>query len=130
MKKLVLVSLLVMFSLNYLFAQENQASIKFDKVKHDFGTFTVSESTQKCVFTFTNVGDAPLIINQAIASCGCTIPSYTKTPVAPGEQGTIDVTYKGKNKAPGHFNKTITVNTNGVPERVRLTIEGIMVEDK
>ena len=44
-------------------------SIKFEKTTHDFGTFSETKSTQKCVFTFTNVGKSPLIINQAIGSC-------------------------------------------------------------
>ena len=69
-------------------------SIKFEKTTHDFGTFSETNSTQKCVFTFTNVGKSPLIINQAIGSCGCTIPTYTKAPIRPGEKGEIKVTYK------------------------------------
>ena len=55
-----------------------QAEIKFDKLIHNFGSFEESNPVQKATFTFTNVGNKPLIINQAIASCGCTVPSYTK----------------------------------------------------
>ena len=61
-----------------------QAEIKFEKVVHNFGTFEETAPVQKAVFTFTNVGNKPLVINQAIASCGCTVPSYTKQPIAPG----------------------------------------------
>ena len=104
-------------------------SIKFEKTTHDFGTFSETKSTQKCVFTFTNVGKSPLIINQAIASCGCTIPSYTKEPIMPGEKGTVKVTYNGKGKFPGHFKKSITIRTNGKVEMVRLYIEGDMKEE-
>ena len=50
-----------------------QAEIKFDKLIHNFGSFEESNPVQKATFTFTNVGNKPLIINQAIASCGCTI---------------------------------------------------------
>ncbi len=107
-----------------------QAKIKFDKLSHDFGTFVESKNVQQCTFTFTNVGDKPLVINQAVASCGCTVPKYTKTPVKPGEKGTISVTYNGRGRFPGHFKKTITVRTNGVPEMTRLYIEGIMKEDQ
>ena len=57
------------------------AEIKFDKTSHDFGKFTEDNAVVSYTFTFTNVGDAPLIINQATASCGCTIPKYTKKPV-------------------------------------------------
>ena len=109
---------------------EGNAEIKFDKLTHNFGTFPESDPVQKCTFTFTNIGDAPLIIHQAVASCGCTVPTYTKTPVAPGETGIIEVTYNGKGRALGHFKKTITVRTNGTTEMTRLRIEGDMEESK
>ena len=121
---------MLMLSVCFAMAQGNQASIKFDKVVHNFGTFSEDEPTQKCVFTFTNTGTAPLIINQAVASCGCTIPSYTKAPIKPGEKGEIKVTYNGTGAFPGHLKKTITVRTNGVTELTRLYIEGVMSETK
>jgi len=123
-------SVMLMASVCFAMAQQNQASIKFDKMIHNFGTFSENQPTQKCVFTFTNVGTAPLIINQAVASCGCTIPSYTKAPIKPGEKGEIKVTYNGTGAFPGHFKKTITVRTNGVTELTRLYIEGVMSENK
>lgn len=129
MKKLLLMSLMLMLSLAYTSAQKN-AEIKFDKMTYDFGTFSESTPVQKCTFTFTNAGDAPLIIHQAIASCGCTVPQYTKKPVAPGQKGTINVTYNGKGRFPGHFKKSITIRCNGKPEMVRLYIEGTMEEAK
>ena len=113
--------------LTYAAAQQ-QAEIKFDKVSIDLGTFSESNPVQEAVFTFTNVGQAPLIINQAVASCGCAVPSYTKEPIKPGQKGQIKVTYSGKGKFPGHFKKSITVRTNGVPEMTRLYIEGVMKE--
>ena len=106
-----------------------QAEIKFDKVTHNFGNFSETAPVQKTTFTFTNVGDKPLIINQAIASCGCTVPSYTKQPIAPGQKGQISVTYNGKGMFPGHFKKSITVRSNGNVEMTRLYIEGVMTED-
>lgn len=130
MKKFLIMSFMLMVSVCFAMAQENQASIKFDKQVHNFGDFSEEEPVQKCVFTFTNVGNAPLIINQAVASCGCTVPSYTKAPVKPGEKGEIKVTYNGHGAFPGHFKKTITVRTNGVTELTRLYIEGVMTEAK
>lgn len=109
---------------------QKQAEIKFDKVEYDFGTFSENEAIQETVFTFTNTGNAPLIINQAVASCGCTIPEYTKNPIMPGKKGQIKVTYNGKGKFPGHFKKSITVRTNGITEMTRLYIEGTMTETK
>ena len=109
---------------------EKRAEIKFETLNHDFGTFSANDPVVKCVFKFTNVGDAPLIINQAIASCGCTVPTYTKEPVKPGESGQIEVTYNGKGKFPGRFTKNITVRTNGKETAtVRLTITGEMKEE-
>ena len=67
-----------------------------------------------------------MVINQAIGSCGCTVPTYTKTPIKPGGEGELSVTYNGRNRALGHFKKTITVRTNGVTEMIRLYIEGEM----
>ena len=74
------------------------------------------------------MGKSPLIINQAIGSCGCTIPTYTKAPIRPGEKGEIKVTYNGRGLYPGHFKKMVTVRTNGDPSMVRLYIEGEMTD--
>ncbi len=112
------------------FAQAGKAEIKFDKTSHNFGKFSEKQPVQKCTFTFTNTGTAPLVINQAIASCGCTVPAYTKTPILPGKKGEITVTYNGAGKFPGHFKKTITVRSNATTEMTRLQIEGDMEEAK
>ncbi|MBP1531593.1 MAG: DUF1573 domain-containing protein [Bacteroidaceae bacterium] len=109
-------------------APENQAEIKFDTVRVDLGTFSEKQGEQHCTFTFTNVGTAPLIINQAFASCGCTVPTYTKDPIKPGETGKIDVTYNGRGKFPGRFSKTITIRSNARTEIVRLVVEGTMTK--
>lgn len=107
-----------------------QAEIKFDKVSHNFGKFSESAPKVTCIFTYTNIGDAPLIINQAVASCGCTVPEYTKEPVQPGQKGQLKITYNGAGKFPGHFKKTVTVRTNGKVEMTRLYVEGDMEEEK
>ena len=110
--------------------KKSQAEIKFDKLTHDFGKFSESSPKVTCVFNFTNVGSLPLVINQAIASCGCTVPEYPKAPIKPGEKGQIKVTYNGAGKFPGHFKKSITVRTNGAVEMTRLYVEGTMEEVK
>ena len=110
--------------------KDSYAEIKFDTLRIDLGTFSEAQPEQKCSFSFTNVGNAPLVINQAFASCGCTVPTYTKTAIQPGEKGSIDVTYNGKGKFPGHFSKTVTVRSNAKNEIVRLTIEGTMTSAK
>ena len=109
---------------------QKPAEIVFDKTVHDFGTFSEKNPVVTCTFTFANKGEKPLVINQAMASCGCTVPEYTKNPIQPGEKGEIKVTYNGAGKFPGHFKKSITVVTNGVVEKTRLYIEGNMEEAK
>lgn len=133
MKRIFLMALLVFCGITFAAAQtadKKQAEIKFDKTIHNFGTFSESSPKVSCVFTYTNTGNAPLVINQAVASCGCAVPEYTKTPVMPGEKGQIKVTYNGAGKFPGYFKKSITVRTNGTVEMTRLFIEGNMTEDK
>lgn len=138
MKKYLLIALMLVCGITFATAQK-QAEIKFDKTSHNFGSYKVVAEKNSivsftngepaiiaCVFTFTNVGEMPLVINQAVASCGCTVPEYTKTPIKPGEKGEIKVTYNGTGKFPAHFKKTITVRTNGNPEITKLYIEGDM----
>lgn len=102
-----------------------QAAISFKKTTHNFGKFK-EEKPQTYDFVFTNTGDKPLIVNQAVASCGCTVPTFTKEPIKPGKKGKISVVYNGKGKYPGSFKKTVTVYTNAQDEPFRLFIEGDM----
>ena len=133
MKKILLLTMMLMGTFVMALAQEpatekKSAEIKFDKLLHNFGKFSEKEPVVSCTFTFTIVGEEPLVINQAVPSCGCTVPEYTKLPVKPGDKGEIKVTYNGTGKFPGHFKKSITVRTNGAVEMTRLYIEGDMEE--
>ena len=103
-----------------------EARIVFDKTTQNLGTFSEDDPVVKCTFTFTNEGNAPLVIHQAIASCGCTVPTYTRMPVKPGESGQMEVTYNGNGKLPGRFKKSITVRTNASEPMVKLYITGVM----
>ena len=129
MKKIILMTLMLVGGITATIAQK-PAQIKFEKTTHNFGTFSESSPQVSCTFAFTNVGEQPLVINQAVASCGCTVPEYTKDHIKPGEKGEIKVTYNGTGKFPGHFKKSITVRTNGAVEMTRLYIEGDMTEAK
>ncbi len=106
-------------------AASAQAVAKFDKTSHNFGTFDESKA-QTHVFYVTNTGDEPLVIHQALSTCGCTVPEFTKTPIAPGERGEIKVTYVGKGRVPGYFKKTITIRSNAEKALTRLYVEGTM----
>lgn len=106
-----------------------QAVLKFDKTNHDYGKFT-EDAPQTCIFKFTNTGDQPLVIHQAFASCGCTVPTYTKESIAPGKSGELKVVYNGKGKFPGRFKKTVTIRSNASNALVRVYVEGEMIEKK
>ncbi|HEV8514692.1 MAG TPA: DUF1573 domain-containing protein [Cyclobacteriaceae bacterium] len=87
--------------------------IEFGTTEHDFGT--VAEG-QKVSYTYTvkNTGAAPLLIQNAQPSCGCTVPDWTKTPIAVGGTGFVKAEFDTHGKA-GIQNKTITVTSNSWP---------------
>ena len=125
--------LTILFIANISFAQEETKSkgkgeMKFEKTHHDFGVFAPDTAILTFDFVFTNVGKEPIIIHQASASCGCTVPEYTLEPIMPGGKGKISVTYNGKGRRPGVFRKSITVHNNGKQTPVRLYIEGEMID--
>lgn len=94
--------------------------LDFTDVVHDFGT-VMEGPDATCVFTFKNNGKEPIIIQKAQPSCGCTVPSFSSEPVAPGATGKIDVAYHTKGK-PNAFSKSITVVSNAGTKV--LTIKG------
>jgi len=104
-------------------SQVAQTTVKFAETEHDFGTFKEDAGGQSYDFILTNTGTQPLVIQNVVASCGCTTPDWTKQPIAPGAKGTVSAKYDPKNR-PGQFNKTLTVYTNTKPEVNVLTIKG------
>ena len=84
--------------------------IKFESTDHDFGTINEGDKVEH-VYKFTNEGNSDLLISNVKASCGCTVPTYTETPVKPGETGEIKAVFDSSNK-PGAQQKTITVTLN------------------
>lgn len=96
--------------------------MEFQNPEHDFGTITPG-STVSHVFTFKNTGEAPLLISNASASCGCTVPEYPKEPVAPGQSGKIKVSFDSQGKY-GQQSKSVTITANTQPNVTTLTIKG------
>jgi len=76
---------------------------------HDFGSIALGKPAS-ITFVVTNTGDAPLVITQVQASCGCTIAAWTKEPIAPGATGKVEATYNAAGL--GAFHKSVTVSTN------------------
>ena len=76
-----------------------------------------------------NTGDKPLVVQQAFGSCGCTVATPPKDPIAPGAKGVIKVSYNGKGKFKGFFKKAITVRSNASNSIVRVYVQGNMEVD-
>jgi len=103
-----------------------QPIMKLSVTEHDFGTFKEEAGRQTFNFVVTNTGGAPLVIQNIVASCGCTTPEWTKEPIASGAKGMITAIYDPKDR-PGQFNKTLSVYTNSDPNIVVLTIKGEVI---
>ena len=100
-----------------------QPSIQFDESNHDFGEILEENGPVNHKFEFTNLGTAPLIVNNVKASCGCTTPGWTKDPVMPGERGYIEAQYNPLNR-PGSFRKSLTIYSNSTSGNTSLYIQG------
>ncbi len=107
-------------------AMAQDAVITFTETKHDFGQINEGDGRVTHVFEFKNEGMAPLTLTNVRASCGCTTPDWTKSPVEPGGKGVINVTYN-PNGRPGKFNKTITVTSNAKEPTTKLYISGEVI---
>ena len=119
-------SLLIAMSVFALVSFAQKAEITFDKTVHDFGKVAEELGKVDCEFEFTNTGDAPLVLNNASSSCGCTVPSWTKEPIAPGGKGSIKVSYSAAGR-PGAISKSVTVTSNATTPSVSLRIAGEVI---
>jgi hypothetical protein len=134
MKKIFPLFAVLLFSISFLNAQtetpvqttevEEQKAypvMEFESVVVDYGVIE-QDSDPYRYFEFTNTGDAPLIITNAKGSCGCTVPTWPKEAIAPGETGQIKVRY-ATNRL-NKFSKSITLTTNEENPTRKLTIKG------
>lgn len=142
MKKIFLLALVTVLGINSSNAQEtakkikatvaktakvNGAGLVFASETIDYGTIA-HNANGKREFVFTNNGTKPLIITNTQGSCGCTVPTSPKEPIAPGAKGVIGVQYATDRVGP--FTKTVTVTSNaeGQPTKI-LTIKGVVLDD-
>jgi hypothetical protein len=105
MKTLSSIIAVLFFAVNFVSAQD----IKFESLEVNYGSIEKGADGVR-VFKFTNTGTAPLIISNAQGSCGCTVPTYPKEPIMPGEKGEIRVKYDTQRV--GQFTKYVTLTTN------------------
>ena len=134
MKKLVLLIGILVMTMGLAKAQDvktvdnNGPEIEFEKLVHDYGDVPYNGDGQ-CEFRFTNTGNEPLILQKPKSSCGCTVPSWPKEPILPGESDVITVTYRTTEV--GAINKTITVTSNAKQNgTVVLRIKGKVLEQE
>tara|TARA_R110000868_G_C10599456_1_gene740352 strand:- start:72 stop:515 length:444 start_codon:yes stop_codon:yes gene_type:complete len=142
MKKIILLAMLTVLGVTSSQAQETTKKIKATAAKvakvNGAGMVFVSETIDygtvahnadgKREFVFTNNGNKPLIITNTQGSCGCTVPSTPKEPIAPGAKGVIGVKYATDRV--GAFTKTVTVTSNAEGQATKiLTIKGVVLAD-
>jgi hypothetical protein len=129
MKHLTLIAALLLTSVATVFSQEekqkienpNAPEITFETEVIDYGTIEQGANGVR-EFKFTNTGKEPLIITNAKGSCGCTVPSWPKEPIKPGESGVIKVKYDTRRVGP--INKSVTVYSNAKTPVKVLRIKG------
>ena len=92
---------------------------------YNFGKITDGEKVEYS-YRFKNVGTKPLVVIEAHASCGCTVPQKPEKPVLPGEMGFIKIVFDSKGRI-GAAHKTITVSSNAKPEFPLLILTGDVV---
>ena len=122
MKRIMMLFSLAAFMVP-LMSQTVEPKISFNETEHDFGKFKEDDGKVTFKFEFINTGGSDLIIQNVSASCGCTAPSWTREPIAPGAKGFVAATYDPAGR-PGSFRKYVTVISNSNPGSSRLTISG------
>jgi len=124
MKRGILTSV---FALGFAFCFA-QGKLEFDGTTHEFGDVKETGGPISHEFKFKNTGDQPIVISNVQASCGCTTPDWTKTPVAPGASGFIKAQYNPLGR-PGMFNKSMTITSNSIEPSSVVFIKGNVVPD-
>ncbi|MDR6783111.1 hypothetical protein ABIE26_000401 [Pedobacter africanus] len=107
-------------------APANAAVISFEKENYDFGKINQGEKVAYS-YKFKNSGKSPLIILNATATCGCTVPEVPKEPIKPGAEGEIKVVFDSNGKS-GMQDKVITVTSNAQPHIASLHLTGEVKE--
>ncbi len=96
----------------------------FQTVDHDFGTITEGQVVEH-TYSFKNTGEAPLIIQSAQGSCGCTVPAWSKDPIPAGGTGYVKAKFDSNGK-PNIQNKTVTVTANTWPKQTVLRFKAMV----
>jgi hypothetical protein len=141
MKKYILSLVLAIGIVNFSFAQNTVApnesseimqaadgpAMTFETFVVDYGTIEQNSEPLRTI-TFTNTGNEPLVIKNARGSCGCTVPTWPKEPIMPGEESKIEIRY-ATNRI-GQFSKKVTLTTNAPGDPIVLTVKGNVLKEK
>ena len=125
MAKKIFIMLACLFAACAVMAQDGPQAT-FKESSHDFGTIKEANGPVSYTFEFTNTGNKPLLIIDAVASCGCTKPEYSGKPIKPGKKGKVEVTFSPIGRA-GAFRKTVKVKTNSEEKYSTLVITGTII---
>ncbi len=98
--------------------------LQFEKIEHDFGTIAEGQLVEY-TYKFKNAGEAPLIIQSAQPSCGCTVPDWSKEPIPAGGTGFVKASFDSNGK-PDIQNKTIAVTANTWPKQTTLRFKAMV----
>lgn len=104
----------------------NVAKMEFKEMSYDFGTVYEGDIVEH-VFSFKNTGRIPLIISEAKSTCGCTVPSWPKEPIQPGDESEIKIVFNTENKL-GSQTKPVTITANTWPGTTMLKVKGKVLE--
>jgi hypothetical protein len=107
-------------------SESGTPTMKFEEDVYDFGKIKDGEKVSYD-FKFKNEGNTPLIIKDATATCGCTVPEWTKEPIGPGQSGKISVIFDSSGKS-GLQDKVITITANTVPAQTQIHIIGEIIK--
>jgi len=101
--------------------------LKFKEPSYNFKSAKEGEEVTHD-FEFTNEGKTDLLISNAVATCGCTVPEWPKEPIAPGKGGKIKATFNTTGKS-GQQHKAITITANTKPEKTEVFLEGEVIKE-
>jgi hypothetical protein len=104
------------------------AQISFETTVHNFGDVNQGEKVEQ-IFKFKNSGNLPLVLQNVLTTCGCTVPEWPKDPVVPGAEGELKVIFDSTAKI-GRQNKVITIRSNSREGDFRLRISAMVLPPK
>jgi len=103
-----------------------QGAFTFEETEYNFGDIKEGDLAEH-IFSFKNSGNAPIVIDQVRASCGCTTPEWPKEPIMPGETSSIKAVFNSKGR-PGNVYKTITITSNATETTKTLKLRGQVIK--